>query len=113
MGQSCSQTKQNRLPDRSSHGNDKSGHHGFGMAWFKPMQRAQQNGAGNKQPKVLTAGLDEACEIDHVDTLWTRLVGCNGLQQKTLPFGERFVKSINKVAFSQGNGDGFSDRERR
>ena len=65
VGDGCGQAQKNGLSDGAANRNDKSRHHGFGMAGLKPVQRAEQNGAWDEKPKILAAGLDEAREIGH------------------------------------------------
>ncbi|MNT72040.1 hypothetical protein D3C72_2106010 [compost metagenome] len=61
----CGKPKQDRLRDRAADGDDECRHHRLGMARFKPVQRAKQNSARDKQPCVSGSLLDQVGEIGH------------------------------------------------
>ena len=59
------ETENDRLLDRALNRHDKRGHHGLRMSRFEAVQRAQHDGAGNEQPKVAGALLEQRRHIVH------------------------------------------------
>ena len=53
------------LKHGSPHGDDERGHHGLGMTGLEPVQRAEQDGAGNEQPCVRAALLEQVRQVGH------------------------------------------------
>ncbi|OIQ88659.1 hypothetical protein GALL_294420 [mine drainage metagenome] len=52
VGKRGRQSQQNCLGQRATYGDYEGGHHGLGVARFKAVQRAQQDGAGDEQPGI-------------------------------------------------------------
>ena len=52
MGDSRGKTQQYGLGDRPPNRDNEGRHHGLGMARLEPVQRSQEDGAGDKQPGV-------------------------------------------------------------
>lgn len=59
------QAEQDRLEDGAADSDDKGGHHRLGMAGLKPVQRAEQDGAGDEQPCVCAALLEQGSQVGH------------------------------------------------
>lgn len=64
------QAQQYRLADGAANGDDEGGHHGLGVAGFQPVQRAEQDGAGDEQPRV--ALLEQGRKLGHGEALRIR-----------------------------------------
>ena len=58
-------SQQRGLARRSFDGDDECGHQGFGVPWLQSVQRADQDGCGNKQPQIGRSVLDQFGDGGH------------------------------------------------